>query len=643
MKPSPSLQLVADFETTVYKGQDKTEVWAAGVCELWTEDVHILHSIDEFFEYLFSLKKNIELKFHNLKFDGSFILHALYTKLKKRGFKEAYNEFGFQSYKDMPWHSFTYLISSMGQWYQITIKNGRQRIVITDSLKLLPFTLKEIGESFKTKHQKLDMKYEGFRYPGCHISKDEMDYIRNDVLVLKEAMEIMQAQGHKKMTIGSCCLEEYKKTLLKGDWENMFPNQYDYPINPDLYQADNAGSYVRRSYKGGWCYLVPEKANQIFKHGVTFDVNSLYPSMMHSISGNYYPVGNPRFWVGKDIPEILINGNENYCNYYYFITIKTRFYLKEDYLPCIQIKNNQLYKSTEWLKTSDILYNGEYYDTIEEPDGTLTDTAVTLTLTCVDYELIKEHYDLVNCEILHGCYYRTVIGIFDDYINKYAEIKMHSDGAIKATAKLYLNNLYGKFAASTESSYKVAFIKEDGSLGFKIVIENNKKPGYIPVGSAITSYARRFTITAAQKNYHLDGPGFIYADTDSIHCDLPRDQIVDAPEDPVKFCHWKCEAEWTEAIFVRQKTYIEKEGDEYSIKCAGMPDSCKNLFERSMTGKPATEKEIEEEVYTEEQVEFLKHRRTVKDFRKGLRIYGKLMPKQYPGGTLLVPSYYEMR
>lgn len=80
-------------------------------------------------------------------------------------------------------------------------------------------------------------------------------------------------------------------------------------------------------------------------------------------------------------------------------------------------------------------------------------------------------------------------------------------------------------ASSTDSSFKYAYVKEDNSIGFVPVIENNKTPGYIPVGSAITSYARNFTIRAAQKNYYgVDKPGFIYADTDSIHCDLPPEK-----------------------------------------------------------------------------------------------------------------------
>ena len=56
----------------------------------------------------------------------------------------------------------------------------------------MPFRLEEIGKAFNTNHRKLDMEYEGYHYAGCEISKEEEDYIKNDVLVLKEALNIME-------------------------------------------------------------------------------------------------------------------------------------------------------------------------------------------------------------------------------------------------------------------------------------------------------------------------------------------------------------------------------------------------------------------------------------------------------------------
>ena len=69
MKIRKFRHFVGDFETTVYEGQDKTEVWASAVVEFNTEDVHIFHSIEETYNYLVSLEQNVMIYYHNLKFD----------------------------------------------------------------------------------------------------------------------------------------------------------------------------------------------------------------------------------------------------------------------------------------------------------------------------------------------------------------------------------------------------------------------------------------------------------------------------------------------------------------------------------------------------------------------------------------------
>ena len=74
----------------------------------------------------------------------------------------------------------------------------------------LMLELRDSLKPFGTKHKKLDMEYTGFRYAGCTITDEEKEYIKNDVLVVKEALEIMYQEGHTKLTIGSCCLAEYK-------------------------------------------------------------------------------------------------------------------------------------------------------------------------------------------------------------------------------------------------------------------------------------------------------------------------------------------------------------------------------------------------------------------------------------------------
>ncbi len=634
-----------DFETTVYDNQDHTEVWASAIIGLEDDEPLVFHSIDETLYFLKQQNEDAVLYYHNLKFDGKFWLSYLITQL---GFKQGFDyisptEVIWKKKKELKNKEVIYSISSMGQWYSVTFKYHNHIYTLKDSLKLLPFKLREIGESFKTKHQKLDMEYEGQRYAGCIITQEEMEYIKNDVYVLQEALNIMFAEGHDKLTIGSCCLAEYKKLIGKYDWDTFFPKLQDIPIDEDIYGAPTADAYIRKSYRGGWCYLVEGASGKIYHNGTTADVNSLYPSMMSSESGNYYPIGKPQFWRGE-IPAKALQPNK-----YYFVRIRCRFYLKKGKLPFVQIKNDRHYKSTEMLKTSDIYdrKNNKYYRTYKDKDGNIHDTIVTLTLTMTDYKLLKEHYKLEDLEVLDGCWFYAEKGIFDTYIDKYKKIKMENKGAKREIAKLFLNNLYGKLATSTNSSFKYAVEKEDESLGYKVVLEDNKEPIYIACGSAITSYSRNFTIRAAQANFHgADKKGFKYADTDSIHCDLEPSQIKGIRVSDKAFCCWKLESQWDTAKFIRQKTYVEHVTHEdlkpvekpyYNIKCAGMPDSCKDLLLISMGEKEANEKQ------KEKYKDFLSRKRTLDDFGIGLKIPSKLKPKDIKGGVILIEEDYTMR
>ena len=192
------------------------------------------------------------------------------------------------------------------------------------------------------------------------------------------------------------------------------------------------------------------------------------------------------------------------------------------------------------------------------------------------------------------------------------------------------------------------------------VEENEKRPGYIPCGSAITSYARNFTIRSAQTNYHPGERGFIYADTDSIHCDLEPDDIKGIRVHDKDFCCWKLESCWDKAVFARQKTYIEHvtmedkkpiDNPYNNIKGAGMTNHCKMLLNLSLEGTADKSGYTEygtDKKWTEEELEFLfdgedKKIRTFSDFTIGLQIPGQLKARTIKGGVVLFNDYFTMR
>ena len=696
---SKTIIKISDTETVVTGDpkQEETEAWSIATIRADVENIYdevmVFGDLKYYIQDLYTYKAHVKDYFLNLKFDGSFIIDWLLKngyKLSTRlisteeaieaGFNlenldknnmlveknnVVYAEVMATAAKYMENDTFTTLISGKGIWYGIKIKHNGYIYEMVDALKLLPFSLKAIGKGFDTLHKKLEMVYEDTKdhahYAGCKITEEEMKYIKNDVLVLKEALNIMFEEGHEKLTIGSCCLSEFKEKYGKLKFDDLFPKVYtdDFKINPN-FGADTVGDYVRKSYKGGWCYLRPEKSMVEFNNGTTCDVNSLYPSMMHSESGNRYPIGDAHFFKGS-IPKDVENNDE----LYYFVRVKTRFYLKERRLPCIQIKPDNdhwlPYPLRTWLETSDYVDdNGIHWKYINDDlhGNKRLEMIPEMTFTKTDWELVQYCYDLEDTEILDGCWFYTRQGIFDEYINKYAEIKMKAKGAKRQIAKLFLNNLYGKFATSTDASYKLPYLGDDDIVKFKTVeVKDIKRGAYIPIGSAITSYARNFTIRAAIANYDT----FIYADTDSIHCSCGPDEIIGCPEDPVKFNHWKYEACWDKAIFTRAKTYIEHVTHEnrepvdnpyYNVKCAGMPERAKNNFIAKLENHTLTDdmdiKEYEKEIgvhnLTPTEISFHKNANLgMKDFDIGLAVPGSLKPKRVRGGVILFNNLYVMR
>lgn len=512
----------ADFETTTDRLDCR--VWACGICSI--DETHSFkygNSLEWFIEFA---KHNIgaTFYFHNLKFDGEFILCYLF----EHGYKHVTDR------KKLKTKTFTTLISDKGQFYSLEIcfnkdEEKTEKITIYDSLKILPFSVEAIAKGFNLPISKLKIDYDEKREIGHILTPQEIDYLRNDVEIMSRALLTLFNQDLRQMTQGSNALYDYKKIVGKKNFSKWFPI-------PD-YDFD-----VRQSYKGGFTYCDPRRQGQDIGMGIVLDVNSLYPSVM------YYqplPYGEGIFFEGKYKPDKLYN--------LYVQMITCQFELKENYIPTIQLKNNLSFMPTAYLSSSE----GE---------------EVTMCLTSVDLELFFEHYHVYNITWHSGWKFKSTTGLFKEYIDKWNAVKMEStlngNKAMRTLAKLMLNALYGKFALNPNVQSKIPYY-DNGIIKYTLGEKETRNPIYIPVGTFITAWARHKTITSAQKVYDR----FLYADTDSLHLigtEIPKGLEVD----PVKLGTWKHESTFTRARFVRQKTYIEEIDGELNITCAGMPSLC---------------------------------------------------------------------
>lgn len=368
---------VADFETTTIA---PTYVWAWCIVEVGNLDnIKTGTNIKSFMDYCKSLK-NAKVFFHNLKFDGMFILNYL--------FKMKYE--WIENKKDRRDKTFLTMISDKGLWYRIEVvyrKYTKYMLHVTfmDSLKLIPLSVDGIAKALKFSEQKLEIDYKRHDLlpKDTPLTDDEEEYIKHDVIIVAKAIEYFHSQGLTKMTIGSCALNEYKNILNK-DSKSTFKRYYP----PPYYHDD-----IKHSYKGGFTWLNPKFKNKIVNNGVVLDVNSLYPSVMRYES---LPYGNGIYYKGKYKYNPLYS--------LYIQCIKCSFKIKENHIPCIQDKFGFSFK-TEFLESGNDM---------------------TLVLTSVDLELFKMQYDIFNIEYKSGYMFKGTKGLFNEYIDKWTQNKINA-------------------------------------------------------------------------------------------------------------------------------------------------------------------------------------------------------------------------
>jgi hypothetical protein len=414
----------------------------------------------------------------------------------------------------------------MGQWYSITVRwNNGHTTEFRDSLKKIPMGVERIAKAFKLEESKGELDYARPRPVGYMPTDEELDYLKKDVVIVAKAMQEVLNNGMVKLTVASDSLAEYKRIVGSKWFSRTFP-----------ILSEHMDSEIRRAYRGGFTYADARFRKQLVGAGSVYDVNSLYPYIM---SARPLPYGEPEYVEGR------VNETAERPLTVFSVTFTAR--LKPEHIPCIQIKGHSIFGGTEYL--------------------TEIDDPVTLMVTNVDWALYNEHYDIDVYAYGGGWRFRAATGMFDDYIQKWSEIKAAEVGGKREIAKLHLNSLYGKFASNPNVTSKIPVL-EDGAVRLVRGEDETRPPVYTAVGVFITSFARDLTIRAAQENYDV----FAYADTDSLH--LLRETAPDNIDvHPNRLGAWKHEYNFTNAYYIRAKGYLEKHPDgSYTNRIAGLPE-----------------------------------------------------------------------
>ena len=675
---------VADFETC-YTSEDRenVRVWGWGLLDYITGEYAEGNDINGFMDRILTDNKVYDIGFHNLKFDGSFII----PKLFKLGYKYIpNNEFmdKWQKGEDVTGY-FTHNITTMGQWFSVTIAKEKQAnkstpafVHIWDTFKLFPKKLKEIGIQYNTKVQKIEEDsafYDRIRPAGHKLTREESEYLKADCQVLGFALvkqlerygTIYRTQASKAFHFfKQACTDEVGNVNYKKKYEGMqqwtvpkiagledyagatvrylprpvrnkidqsgakLIDSFDYYI-PDYY----TWSDIKRAYVGGISFVNPiYQERSIVANLTVLDVNSMYPYCLRT-----FPIPYGRFTKIDGKPDPKKGGAWIAC-------ARVSFKLKkESNLPCIQIKERY---GRKWLaESTDYMKYGE-----EDPFN-----EDIIFFTSVDFETYKENYDFTVHRWLYHYHFPNVANKDGKaFIDPLYQDKQRADNIMTALkrdfpddfetrdeyiqakldrteSKVLMNSAYGKhgtkyFLYSKDSVFEgadvpVKYVPED-----KLQRDPAKDPShyYCPYAAFVTAYARRMLVTAWNA---FEGRA-VYCDTDSIHfigtpSDIPKSLPVDR-KNTGALGLWKIEEEYVKGRYIRAKTYIEiDKNDKATITCAGATPEIKKLMTWDTFRVGFNAWRIAEE--------------------NGLNIkdHSKLTPKQYPDGVALEYVNFEIK
>ena len=552
----------ADFETTAeanYRRDGEVRVWLWSLVRCGSaKEEYYGFDIHSFFMKVRDLRCK-KVFFHNLAFDGKFILWGFHYE-------------NFEYGKD-----YTVIIDHLNQWYDITWITAADRpCQFWDSLKKFPgMSVQKLAETYGIEGKKEKPFFDVYRPKNYVPTTEEIDYCLQDSRIVAHAVDAIWREGKHAMTLSSDAFNVVKKYIGGVRyWRKTMP-----------VLTKDEDLFVRASYKGGFVYVNPDFQDKVVKKVRVYDVNSMYPWAMTNCP---LPIGHPYYFGSKRPPKWML----------WIVNFRTKFQLKDGYIPTIQIKNDPNFDENEYLEG--------VWDEVD------------LTLTNIDYELFKEHY-IVESEHSHeyiGFESRT--GILADYIRHFTLVKVAAekagDKARRKMAKLMMNAPYGKTGTRQQRISLVNPSFDDDEMSFDYFQEDTDGI-YCPYATFVTSYCRDRIIRAAQCNK----ANFIYADTDSLHLIGDAEGIEIHPH---KLGAFKLEGEFEYGKYIRPKTYIHGHMPDKSydfkkmvvdeIKCAGMPDSVKKNV-------------------------------SWEDFKIGAEFEGKLMKRSVKGGCYLCPTTFQIK
>lgn len=525
---------VADFETTPeaqYLAEHETRVYLWEYKSLDGKIVEKGIDIESFFDSILAHTQGRSIiYFHNLSFDGEFIL----WRLMRRGFKAVEDEPSDNK-------TFVPIITDMGTIFKIVSQEANKVLEFRCSYRLFPQSIEKIGKLVGVKKLNETHDYDEFKnYKTIdEVKPEEWLYIENDVEILRLLVVYLKSIGMLAISIATASYKNWQKDRYFMSKQKFIPSKDPQVMND-----------IEKSYKGGITMSNPIYSGQVVDKAVSYDVNSLYPSVMYENSmpcgeGHVFP-SLEKCYFPKKIVAVYIVHAQVINGYIPFIGSMGFSYSSYKYEK--EMNDKWLYLWEEEFELFKMVYYGEW-------------------------------------KVDHVTGFSEVKDVFNAYIDRWIFIKMNpSCPAERQQAKLCLNSLYGKFGENMDRMSKVPVGIEtrklkDGSTVSEIKYDSVENTGVYydkKVASYITSRARCKLIQAIIANKER----FLYCDTDSIYL-KGWERGKDIPIDPKKLGYWKEEHHYTRFKALKAKCYIkewigekgEKDDEGNSLEGKVMTDS----------------------------------------------------------------------
>lgn len=601
-------RFTADFETsTEVWNVDKARVWLWDICNINSLQHKTGTDIESFIDNIKLIGKhgyeNIIIAFHNLAYDGMYLL----SYLLENGFEAVPTE-------DLKEKQLYTLINTMGQHYAYYINFGILcrfhkpfKVLIVDSYKTIHMSVEKIAEAYKLPILKGEIDYDLYRDENWKPTNEEIAYINNDTEIIARALKKNFDMGLTKVTQPSNAFNYYKKTISKEQFEAWFP-------------IDDNFTLARKAYYGGMCWANPKHLNNIYYQANSYDINSMYPSaMLHCLLPYGYAEfgkGNALDWItdfNKKYPSMKYEVNKN-CVYVQKVEIN--YELKKNGVPSL-FKNR-------------LSYSNELHSTTSNFCG------VEMTLTNTDLELLFKNYNVYEIKYIEFAVYRAIKGyqptneefkklsykeyieidgkgsMFYEYIKYWRTIKENSKGAERENAKFMQNMLYGNFGKNIDGFVRVPYLDDEGKIHFKVLNGGSTRVEYVPVACFITAWCRYNIITDIMKN--MDN--FLYCDTDSLY--LLNNDTPDLLIDKAIYGAYKHEHIIDKIKVIGSKRYIywgrspDENYNTFIVRCCGADNNIKK------------------------QINFV-------NFKIGLELDGKKQVKTVIGGKHIAITSYKIK